>query len=267
MTTATIASIARHSLRIGIAEYKGMYTVRTWIFGWLLRIIFQVFFFALVGRLIGSPDQVKFLLIGGAILAAALDALVVVMSATIDRSSGMLALLITTPGQYFIVYLFRHLIYLATGLVTSTIALFVGSSVMGVTLPFPDALAIIPLIALGSGSAYALAMLVGALTARAAQAYWLSLNVTYLSLMALSGFTIPLGTWPAPFVGVAEILPFTHALQAIRVVLGESPLWGLALGEAGLEVLVLLGWLAGAWLVLRGTVNRARRNGTIDLPT
>jgi ABC-2 type transport system permease protein len=267
MTPANVLSLARNSLRIGIAEFKGMYTLPAWIFGWLLRVVFQVFFFSLVGRLIGSSEQVRFLLVGGAILAAALEAMVVVMSATDDRSSGMLAMLATTPGSYFVVYVFRHLNYLGTGLATSTFALFLGSWVMGVDLHLPRALLVVPLIALGAATCYAFAAFIGALTARAAQAYWLSLNVSYLSLMALSGFTIPLGSWPAPLVWLAQVLPFTHGLQAIRSILGDTPDWPVVLGQVGLETLLLLAWLGLAWLAVRTTIERARRNGDIDLPT
>jgi ABC-2 type transport system permease protein len=259
-------SVVRHSLAIGVAELRATYTLQSWVLGWLMRVVFQVLFFALIGSMIGSPERVKFMLVGGAVLAACMEATMVILTAMADRTLGTFSLLVTTSGDYFTVCLGRNLNFLGTGLVTSTVALFLGAAVMGVHLPMPQALLVIPLVALGATTTYMFAAFLGSLTARSTQGYWLSLSITYMTLMALSGFVIPLGFWPQPFVWVAQVLPFTHVLPAIRSMLEDAPQWAFVLRQAGLELLLTLAWFHLGRVACRLTISAARRNGGIDLP-
>lgn len=262
-TPRTVA-VVRHSVIVGIEELRGDYTIQSWLFGWMLRVVFQVLFFALAGRYIGSPDVVTFLLVGSACAVAVLEALVVVMVTAADRSAGLLPLLVATPGNYFVCYLARNVNYILTGTVTATVSMFLGAAILRVPFPFPEALLIVPIIALGGATTYLFGGLLGAIVAKTVQGRWLLLNVGYLTLTALCGFIVPVGFWPRPFTLLAEVLPFTHALRAVRGVLGEASA-GSILAQCGLEALVAVGWFVLARLTFAAAIEGARRDGSIEL--
>lgn len=257
-------AVVRHSLIVGIEELRSDYTLRTWLFGWMLRVVFQVLFFALVGRFVGSPEVVRFLLVGSACAVAVLEALVVVMVTAADRWAGLLPLLVATPGSYFTTYLARNLTYIVTGTATASVSMFIGSALLRVCFPYPDAILVVPIIMLGAMTTYLFGCLLGAIVARTVQGRWLLLNVGNLSMSALCGFLVPVGFWPQPFTAMAEVLPFTHALRAIRGVLSESPTSSIV-AQCGIEVLVAAGWFVVARASFTTTIERARRDGSIEL--
>jgi ABC-2 type transport system permease protein len=156
---------------VGINDFRALYTWRTWLFGWLLRVIFQVLFFALIGRYLGKPATCT--------------------------------------------YLF--------------------------------------------------AIFLSAVMAKARSGRWVALNVGYIGLTAVCGFLIPIGFWPAPAGWLAQILPYTHALEAIRgLVIGGVPA-STIVRDAGLELAAIAGWFTAARVAFGLSVERARRDGTIDL--
>ncbi|MEJ7702864.1 MAG: hypothetical protein WKF47_04025 [Geodermatophilaceae bacterium] len=60
----------------------------------------QVIFFALIGRLLDSPEAAAYLLVGNAVMIAALEAMMVVASTTWERRAGTLPLLIAAPSRW-----------------------------------------------------------------------------------------------------------------------------------------------------------------------
>lgn len=263
--THSVRLLTKASVRIGIEDLKAFYTWRTWLFGWVLRIVFQVLFFSLLGRYVDQPGAVEFLLVGGAAVVAVLETMVIVVFTSFDRASGTLPLLVAAPGDYFLVVIFRNVNLVATGTATSAIALFTCSFALGVPLPYPQALLVIPVIALGAVSTFLFGLFLSSFVFRAAGGRWIMLNVGYMSLSALCGFVIPVGFWPSPLSELAEILPFTHALRALRDLLFHPGPAGQVLAQTGLELLVALGWLVLARVAFLASVERARRAATIDL--
>jgi ABC-2 type transport system permease protein len=63
----------RYAIAAGWADFAVVYTWRTWTAGWLTRVLCQVAFFALIGRLLGSAERTQFLLVGNAALIAAVE--------------------------------------------------------------------------------------------------------------------------------------------------------------------------------------------------
>ena len=70
----------------GFLGFAAIYTFRSWTFGLLGRMITQVAFFASIGRLLGSTEQVKYLLVGNAVMVAANGALTVVQTTSRERN-------------------------------------------------------------------------------------------------------------------------------------------------------------------------------------
>jgi len=263
-TLANSATVVRASAIVGFEDLRAIYTWRTWTLGWLLRVVVQVTFFALLGRYIGQTDRVEFLVVGAAASVAALEALSVVMFASADRWAGLLPLIVASPGDYHLVLLSRNVNCVATGTVTSGIALLISQWVVPTGFEFGPLLLCLPLLALGALSTYCFGGFLCAIVTKVTNGRWLVLNASYMTLSVVGGFLVPLDFWPEPVQWFAEVLPFSHALQAMRGVLhGASA--GFVLGRCAAEVLVMLGWLVVGRLALSASVAMGRRDGSIEL--
>ena len=53
-----------YSIVNGANDYWSIFTLKSWAFGWLIRVVSQVTFFALIGKLLRSDVQTDFLLLG-----------------------------------------------------------------------------------------------------------------------------------------------------------------------------------------------------------
>ena len=73
-TLVSNARVAWYSIISGANDYWAIFTLKSWIFGWFVRMISQVSFFALIGKLLRSDKQTQFLLIGNAVVIAAAGA-------------------------------------------------------------------------------------------------------------------------------------------------------------------------------------------------
>lgn len=257
-------TVARASVVVGAQDVFMEYTWFTWTMGWLLRVVLQVTFFALLGRYVGGAGPAEFLLVGGVASIAALEALTLVLYTSFDRWSGMLPLLIAAPGNYYAVLLLRYVNCIVTGTLTSTVALLLCPVLVGVDLPYPDVLLAVPILALGAISMYAFGGFLSAVIIKVLNGRWLVLNVSYLGMSALCGFMVRVDYWPGPLPTVARWLPFTHALQALRGLLGDATA-SAVLRECALESAVAVLWLGVGLAVFKATVELARRDGSIQL--
>lgn len=260
-----LSILVRSSAIIGIIDLKAFYTLRTWAFGWLMRVIFQVLFFTLIGVYVGSPHTTRFLLIGSAAAIAVLEAMTIVLHTAMDRWLGTLPLLVASPGSYFTMLVARHSNVIATGTATASIALLVCSRIIGIDILSPASLLAVPIILLGAISAYLFGVFLSSLVAKKTSGRWVVMNLGYLGLTALCGFVVPLGFWPAPLTALAQVLPFTHALQALRGLLLNGAGASTIAAQVGLEIVVAAVWLVLGKLALSASVAMARRDGSIDL--
>ena len=81
-------------------------------------------------------------------------------------------------------------------------------------------------------------------------------------MMALCGVDVPPSVLPAPVRALSEVLPLTHGLMAVRLVLAGRSLTAAA-GPLALELATGAGWFLAALLILRRLETRSRRDGRI----
>lgn len=256
-------TVLLRSARAGLADYALLYTFRSWTLGWLGRVLFQVAFFAMVGRLLASAEAGHFLLVGNAVMVTAIESLYVVNSTTWERRAGTLPLLVAAPTGTLVVFAGRSLVWVASGTTTSLISLFALGALFGVPMAMPGSLAVIPLVALISVTTYCFALTLGGLVLRAMELRNVVGNVTHLTMMAICGVQVPVSFWPQGIEFVAAVLPLTHGLQAIRTAFAGGPAVAV-LTQAAWELLVGAGWLALAALVFNRLAEHGRRDGTIE---
>ncbi|MBW8486564.1 ABC transporter permease [Actinomadura parmotrematis] len=119
-------------------------------------------------------------------------------------------------------------------------------ALLGVPLPWPQAAYAVPAIALVavSGYGYGYGCVLGAISVRLPNAMWLVLNIGYGVVLTFCGVSVPVAFWPRPVRAVADVLPVTHGLQAIRGLLDGAPA-GQVAGRLALEAAVGAAWFAG----------------------
>ncbi|MFE2750751.1 ABC transporter permease [Actinosynnema sp. NPDC059335] len=243
--------------------YTAFQTWKTWTFTWLSRLLIQVCFYALIGRMLGSQEQVDYLLIGNVVAIMAIDATVVILLTVGERQAGTLALLVAAPSTHLTVYLGRGLVNLGSGVAASTTAFLVLPPLFGVRLPWPEAAAV-PLMILVVGlSCYGYGTCVASFVLGFPSARWLALNLSYLVLMTFCGVNVPTSFWPDWVRAVTSVLPMTHGLAAIRAFVGGGPA-STVLGQLALEACVGAVWFAVAAVSFERMVRRGRRDGTIE---
>jgi ABC-2 type transport system permease protein len=257
------ARILRWAFVSALADLRAVYTWRAWTFGWLVRNLCQVAFFALIGKLVGSPDVVGFLIIGNAVFLVAQAVLLTISTTVWERMTGTLPLLIASPAPLFTVFAGRSVEWILDGGGCAIISLFGLAPLFGVRVPMPDALLAIPLVALIALSMYAFSLALGGLALRVMHLRVVILNLSIFALMLFTGVQVPRSFWPPAVRYPTDLLPLTHGLAAIRALYNRADAVQVAT-QAGLEAAVGLSWLLLAWIIIRHFVNQGRKTGAIE---
>lgn len=255
--------VLRHAARAGFADYSTIYTWKTWLAGWYLRILAQVAFFAFIGKLLGSEEQVRFLLIGSAVLLAATGSMFAVASTQWERWAGTLPLLVASPSSPVVVFAGRSAWAFTEGVVSALATFFVLAPAFGVDLPGARTLLVVPLVVLIALSAYGLGTFLGGIVLRRPSTRNVVANVTWTTMLSIAGVAVPLSFHPEPVRWLAHALPLTHGLQAVRELLAGDPLSGL-LADAAAEAGIGIAWTCLALLTFSRFAEGGRRDGSIS---
>lgn len=255
--------VFRYAALTGFQDFRSEYSVVSWISEWLVRIVFQMIFFALIGRLVGSEEQVRFLVIGNGVMLASMTVMFVVQSTTWERFTGTLPLLIAAPASPLVVFAGRSVEWIPDAIATSLAGLFIVAPLFGVDVPVTRVLLILPLLLLITLTTYAFGLFLGSLVLRAMMARNLVANLGYSALMALAGVNVPVTFFPEPLQLVASLLPLTHGLAAVRAVLDGATLTAVG-SNVMVEAIVGCGWLALALASFRWLAEGGRKDGTIE---
>jgi ABC-2 type transport system permease protein len=264
MNVANGVRVARLAVRVGLSEFTNSWNLKTWVTGWLLGVLAQVAFFALLGKLIDSEDRFHYLLIGNALAAGCFQANIAVAVSTWDRGDGTYPLLVIAPSSLVPAIIGRCSSYLVGGIGTAICAFVFIRVFFDLPMPWPSALLVAPLIVLTCMSSFFLACFLGAFVCRLPRTRNIVHRFETIGIMIFCGVSVPVAFWPGWVEVVANVLPVTHGLQAIRLVLAEAPA-SRVLEQVGLELLVGLAWLGLASLIIDKMADAGRRDGSIEL--
>jgi ABC-2 type transport system permease protein len=257
------ARVARQTVIFAVAEMRSVYTWRTWVFGWLARLLAQVTFFAVIARYVGGAETMRYALIGNAVVLVCLESMIVVVAMVNERAAGTLPLLAVTPTSHVPIYLGRGAHWLASGMTSSLIAWMVLPPLLRVPLPWPNALIAMPMIAVIGISSYCYGCFLSSLAIRWPGMMWIFLNLGYLPVMAFCGVNVPLSFWPGWMRAAAGLLPVTHGLSAIRSVLAGGP-WPHVILLLAAEMLVGLAWVLIAAISIGRVLAKGRTDGSLE---
>jgi ABC-2 type transport system permease protein len=263
----TPVRVLRYSAANAWADMWVMYSPLSWVVGWLGRVVMQVVFFALVGILLDSPEALRFLFIGNAVMITAIEALICVASSTWERRQGTLPLLVAAPSRLWPVFVGRSVQWLPSGVATASVALFAVGPAFGITWTPLQALAVFGCLVVVAVTTYFFGLVLAALVLAAMRSRNIVSNVAYMVMMLICGVMVPVTFWPGWVQGIAQAIPLTHGLASIRVLADTSPA-GNAAGEAGTGVLLALAvgaaWMMVAALLLERLAASGRRTGSIE---
>jgi ABC-2 type transport system permease protein len=179
--------------------------------------IFQILFFAYVGRYAGVQND-EFFVIGNAVQASALAG-VFGMAMTIggERWFQTLSALLATPAHRIPLFLGRALPLIVNGFLVSAFGFAVGWALLDFELAASEIPPIALVVVVCSFSCTALGLLTGSIGLRARDVFFLA-NLIALLLLLFCGANVPLDAMPAWMRTVASGMPLTHGIEAARAV-------------------------------------------------
>lgn len=257
-----LARVLRYAAISGFQDFGGTYTIWSWAFGLFLRMMTQVAFFASIGTLLGSREQVEYLLIGNAVAAASIGCLTAATATTWERGAGTLPLLVASPTSPLVVLMGRSVFFIANGLAFSFGALLFLPPLFDVSVPLARMPAVTAGVVLVTVTTYFAATFLGGLVLRATSARRTVPQVARMVMLAFCGVNVPRSFFPDAVSWAAGFLPLTHGLEAVRQLLAGGPS-ATILGNVALEVLVGAGWLTLSLLTFHRLAESGRRDGSI----
>lgn len=263
MNIAATLNVMRHAFQAGLADYRAIFTWRSWLAGWYVRVLFQVGFFALIGERLDDDEKTYYLLIGNSLLIAGQLGVFSLNMTSAERWAGTLPLLVASPSSPILVFSARGAYLAVDGALSALAALFVAGPIFGMDLPWPRVLAVIPVTLVIAGASYAFGTFLAGVVFRFRSINSLVVVTTYVALMAACGVNVPLSYYPEPAELLSRVLPLTNGLLAIRGVFDGAPA-GEIVGNTALEAAVALGWMTAALLSFNRLASRGRRDGSLD---
>lgn len=257
-----LARVLRYAALSGFQDFGATYTIWSWAFGLFLRMMTQVAFFASIGMLLGSKDQVEYLLIGNAVAAASVGCLTAATATTWERGAGTLPLLVACPISPLVVLMGRSVFFIANGLAFSSGALLFLPPLFDVSLPLARMPAVASLVVLVAVTTYFTATFLGGLVLRATSARRTVPQVARMVMLAFCGVNLPRSFFPDAVSWGAGLLPLTHGLEAVRGLLAGAPA-ATIVENIALEIPVGAGWLALSLLTFHRLAESGRRDGSI----
>lgn len=249
----------------GVIAYRALFNWTTpsmFIGSLLVGPIFQLLFFAYLGRQLGVADD-RFYIVGNAVLAASLSCVFGgTMAVANERRFGTLGHVLLSPRSRTAVFLGRVLPYAGNGLLIAASTLTVGALLLGLRVPvraLPGLLLALAVAALACGF---FGLTLGALGLRFRDV-WVVSNVSVALLLLLTGVNVPAAGLPSWMRAVGEALPITHAARGARqLAAGE----GLAAAAPALaaEAAVGLGYALLAAALLKIFEAESRRRASLD---
>ncbi|MEU6275038.1 ABC transporter permease [Streptomyces populi] len=257
--------LVRHGFLNAVADFKATYTWRSWLFGWLGRMLAQVLFFTGLGRMLDQPGAVRYLALGNALMTCVVDTMAVVATTSGERRAGTLSLLVSSPADPVWVFVGRSLHWPISGVTTALVALFGLGPFFGISWGAARIAPVVLMTVLTAVGTYCVGLFLAVVVVNVPRLRNVVSNCAYLAMMAFCGVQVPVDFWPRGVRAVVQAVPLTHTLRALRAVADGRPAAEVfgpvvpALLTAGL-------WLAAAVVTFRWLVAvPARRAGTLDL--
>jgi ABC-2 type transport system permease protein len=249
----------------------GLFSYRA-LFNWIRPItylttmlgspLFQILFFAYLGRFAGLRDD-TFFVVGNAVQVSAMSG-IYAMTLTIanERNFGTLSPLLATPANRPAVFLGRALPVIANGLFVSAFGFGVGLLLLDFNLSWEQVPALATVLVVTVTSCTGLGMLLGSIGLRARDVFFAS-NLVYFLMLLVCGVNIPVEELPAWLEAIGRAVPLTHGIEAAREIANGAALGDVS-GLVWTELAIGLAYAAAAFGLFRVFEVEGRRRASLE---
>lgn len=249
----------------GVIAYRALFNWTTpsmYVGTLLIGPIFQLLFFAFLGRQLGVADD-GFFIVGNAVLAAsALCLFGGTMAVSNERRFGTLGMVLLSPRSKTVTFLGRALPYAGNGLIVAVFTLVTGTLLLGLKIPSGAWPGLCVTLAAASLSASFFGLVLGSVGLRYNDV-WLVSNSMVAVMILLSDTVVPREVLPAALRAIGDYLPLTHASAAARDLVAGAGLGEVA-GQLGIETAIGLGYAVIAAALLKLFEIESRRKASMD---
>ncbi|KQR11675.1 ABC transporter permease [Cellulomonas sp. Leaf334] len=261
--------VLRAAMGTGRADLAARYTWWTWGLGWVLRGALEVSFFAFLGILLERPDITRDLLIGRGIFLGALEMMLVVQTVGWERQGGTLPLLMMAPTRVWPAFVGRACQWVPSAIITPLVVLLVVGPVFGLSFTGPQVAGLAGAVVVTSLASLGFSLVVAAVVLRAPDTRNLVSSVVQVAVALLCGVFVPISYWPAAVQAVAQVVPLTHTIEAVRRSMVGEGTWAEVVAASSGPLLVAAGlgavWLVLGCLLIERYAHAGRDDGRIDL--
>jgi ABC-2 type transport system permease protein len=224
--------------------------------------IFQILFFAYVGRYAGVQSD-EFFVIGNAVQASALAGIFgMAMTVGGERWFQTLSMLLATPASRLAIFLGRALPLIVNGMLVSVFGFAVGWALLDFELAAGEIPGIAFVVLVTSFSCTALGLLTGSIGLRARDVFFLA-NLVALLLLLFCGVNVPLDALPAWMETVSRGLPLTHGIEAARAI-ADGAAFSDVSDLVATEAAIGLVYALVAYVLFRFFEVEGRRRATLE---
>ena len=224
--------------------------------------LFQILFFAYLGRFSGVRDD-TFFVVGNAVQVSSMAGIYgATMSIANERYYATLAPLLATPTNRLVLFAGRSVPYVANGLLVSAFGFTVGALFLDLRLA-PGAIPLlIPTVIVTVISCTCFGMLLGSVGLRARDVFFIA-NLAYFLMLLFCGVNVPLDALPAWMETIGRSVPLTHGIIAARAIAGGAPFAQVA---DAIATEAFLGLVYGtlAYLLFRFFEAEGRRRASLE---
>ena len=226
----TFSARARTLVRVffigGVFSYRALFnwiTPLMYVTTMLGSPLFQILFFAYLGRFAGVRDD-TFFVVGNAVQVSAMAGIYgMTMTIANERQFGTLQPLLATPASRIALFLGRSLPVIVNGLVVSLFGFAVGLVFLDFSLSRGQLLPLACVLVITVASCTALGMLLGSIGLRARDVFFAS-NLVYFLMLLVCGVNIPVEELAPWLETIGLALPLTHGIEAAREVVAGATL-------------------------------------------
>ncbi len=224
--------------------------------------IFQILFFAYVGRFSGLKDD-EWFVVGNAVQLSAMSGIYgTAMTIGGERWTQTLSPLLATPANRIALFLGRSLPLIANGFFVSAFSFGAGWLLLDFDVPLSSLPALGVVVLVSAFACTSLGLVTGAIGLRARDVFFLANLVVFL-LLLFCGVNVPLESLPGWMEVISSGLPLTHGIEAAREVAEGAGLGDVA-GLVWTEAVIGLVYALLAYGLFRFFEADSRRRATLE---
>ncbi len=263
-TLQTNFNIFRVAARNSFSELTAEYSLNVFMFTMVPRFIFQAIFFVLMAGFAGGPELLRFALIGNAVQLIAnmgLTGLTSIVES--EKWLGTLTHMIAVPGNRALALTGRGIANITMALSGVFIAFLATLLIFDVQLSVVTLLYALPIVLMIAFTMMAAGLFMGAIALPYRIGTLVSNAASYV-MMIICGVNFPLDALPEFLQAIAQVLPMTNGLIAVRQVIDGASL-GSVSGLIGWEFMLGVIYAALGYVLFDWRLAQIRKTGKMDL--